>query len=375
MKHKKIVLTFLLLACLALTAFPAQAAIDAGNWNTPTFTGQWGPLEPTEGFNAPYNGSQIGQLQTNYDPIYNFSAFWLNVTVDQIQSKTDASIPYDNTWQENQKKVSVDLKLLSNLYGVNGQYYVMCNSTILGEDARNAVNIDGVSDKFLVKVGNKAFWDGFQDVQPMNYSIYLLKDSNTTLRVCAGYFNRGGETTFPNGTKLAGFFVWYNQTFQVPSGFFETWIIPQLTVSHEGSGSFRLFIDGHDYNNGDFPNIIGGMDADKFIKEVTGVFGTFGDMINFVLMIWGFIIGAVTFVVAMVQAFWPIFPLIAIVYLIDLFWTSYQRGSFTGIGDTFYKLYTMFTTAAQTAIAVAQAVIQAATGAIGWILGLFGIVI
>lgn len=103
--------------------------------------------------------------------------------------------------------------------------------------------------------------------------------------------------------------------------------------------------------------------------------GILGDLYGFFTMVWGIIDTSVTFLVSMIGAFWPIFPTLLIVYLIDLFYSAYENGGVSAIGDQFYKLYNILVETTFTVVKAIETVANAVTGGIKWILALFGILL
>jgi len=212
---------------------------------------------------------------------------------------------------------------------------------------------------------------------PVKFQIYYEKTSATNLKLILGYYDKGGRTTLANGTVIEGFYVYQEANVSVEAGFFDEDIFPILSVTHSGSGHFQFFIYGQEYQNSEIPEIIGGLDLYKAGEHFTNPanWGLLGQIYAFFVSAWSFVVGTVTFIIAMIQAFWPIFPALFIMYLLDMFYTSYQKGGFVAIGDTFFKIYEVLISSLDTAVNVIQTIGSYLMSGISWILGLFGIVI
>lgn len=204
-----------------------------------------------------------------------------------------------------------------------------------------------------------------QSYNNQNFNLTLIAVANYTTDVVTVYstvhgngYASVGAVELPYSTDYA-----YIQNFSLPSG-----STPQEFVvyyGHQGNGEFQAYINMNVPST--LPQGGGG------ITPPPGSYGILSDIYNFFLTIWGFIVSTVTFLIAMIQAFWPIFPMLAVVYLIDLFYTSYEKGGVVAIGDTAYKVYTMIVDAAEVVVRAIRAIGQYVSAGIGWLLALFGI--
>lgn len=142
----------------------------------------------------------------------------------------------------------------------------------------------------------------------------------------------------------------------------------KLYIGYEGVGHFNV----------SFPDMAtvetpADYNPEQTIMTTGPSFGILSNIYFFFLQLWSIIVSSITFVIAMIQAFWPIFPIIFIFYLLDLFYTAYQTGGFHAIGDTFYRIWNMIVETADLIVRAIRAIGQYVSAGIGWILGLFGI--
>ncbi len=348
MNRKKIsILTVLVILLVA-----SVNLVYAGNWTSPTLTGTWGTLDPEIGFNG--SGDNTGQLTTYWDSdsgvagtqaVENCSGFWLNMTVLDLGAD-----PVD-IWDWETKEIIVSLNLLS-AWGLTGSYQqnvTLFSKKSVDEDTNQTQLITGTH-----RIDIKTF--------PAQFQIYLSKVDATHMDVDVAYFDHGGTTTFPNGTVMEGFYVHMNYTQEVNSEFFENDMVIALSVSHVGNGHFRFFALGEAYQNGATPNKIEGFDASKAVTDWTkGVTDWFNDVKDFLVGGFSFIVGIVKLLLSFAIAITPYLPFIALLYLIDLVITSFQKGSLQPIGYAFSKAWEMIVQAYDTIVHFGELIWDAIT--------------
>jgi hypothetical protein len=337
---------------------------SAGNWTSPSLTGIWGPLAPETGFNG--TGDNAGQLSTFWTThpdqqtisgIANFTAFTLNCSVNEFTADLR---PFSFS---DYKQIGISLKLASAL-GFGGT--MTTNFSLY-----SGISWFGASSERIVYSGDAKY--GL--TPPTHIYMQLIRRSNTTLEYSLSVMDKGGYTTLPNGTVYQGFYAFFNQTINVNDGFFDNEIFPILTVTHAGSGHFQFNIYGEDYNNGEYPEFLGGLDIAEAKETIIESLGFLSDIYGFFATLWGIITGMVMFAIALIQGFWPIFPILIIFYLLDMFWTSYERGGFVAIGDTVYKLYNGLIQTATMIIDAIKMITDIVMGGVRWLIGLFGLII
>ncbi len=323
-----------------------------GDWTGETTSPYWSYLSPTK---QSFSGTNDTITYTTFTPnettqgfIVNMNHVWGNLTMTPRGWLGDGQ---------------VDFVLLGEMTGSNGQkIYGMINfrdsAGYFGWDAACRVYF-GNSQQWHHTIVKQAFANG--SLPQYQVGMYF-RQSGTTFTVSYyihGYLTPNEGLNFGSGQNYdVSSWVW-NETYTVPANFGDSTDL-KIYVGWKGSGqgSFEetYILTQSVYDTmpptGTYDTTTG---ADQSRSNLLS------DIYNFLTGAFNFIIGIAQIIISILVQITPYLPFIALLYIIDLGITSFQKGSIQPVGAAFQQVFDIVVKVYDTVIHLGQLVWDAIT--------------